>query len=187
MRQKKYKSLRLALVLISIGFFGGAAFANEAKLDKIHKKIERDFANVEHIDADSFAALDPDEIIVFDVRQPSEYAVSHIDGAIRVDPGASADDFIAAHGDFLAGKTAVFYCSVGRRSSAFAARVDNMLTDHGVQASYNLQGGLFSWSNDGRALMQDAEATTAIHPYNAYWGRLIVNKETIQYTPVPKE
>ena len=168
------------IFMISAGF----AEAQQAELTKIHKKIERDYKNVEHINADEFETLDPETTIVFDVRKRSEYAVSHIDGAIRVNPSIRAKDFIEQYGDEVSGKTVVFYCSVGRRSSNLAERVDSKLADQGVTESYNLIGGVFQWHNEDRTLMsQTGTETNAIHPYNNRWGKLISEKSAISYKP----
>ncbi len=170
-----------AVLLAAIA--GGAVLAMEPELTKIHAKIERDYDNVEHIDAEAFSALNRDRVVVFDVRKEGEYDVSHIEGAVRVDPGVSPDAFFDAHGNALRGKTAVFYCSVGRRSSALASRVNDLVETNGATGSYNLVGGLFQWRNEERTLVREGGATTAIHPYNIYWGRLISDKSAIRYAP----
>lgn len=160
-----------------------AVAAMEPELEKIHAKIERSYAKIEHIDADTFAKLPPEVVVVFDIRKASEFRVSHIKGAIHVEPGVEPEAFIAAHGDILKGRTAVFYCSVGRRSSAFATRVADLVKESGATGLHNLAGGLFHWHNEERPLMCDGEVTTAIHPYNFYWGRLVSDKSAIRYTP----
>ena len=173
---------------IAILVAGGVVVAMEPELTKIHKKIEAKYASVEHIDGDDYAKLDPSQIVVFDVRERSEFDVSHLDGAVQVDPGISADAFAEQYKEQLNGKTVVFYCSVGRRSSKLADRVDGVLAQNGASASYNLIGGLFQWRNEERSLMSQAGGTTdAIHPYNAFWGRLIEDKSAIRYRPSPQK
>ena len=118
------------------------------------------------------------------MRRASEFDVSHLEDAVQIDPGISAADFSEQYKDEINGKTVVFYCSVGRRSSRLAERVDTVLTENNAAASYNLIGGLFQWSNDGRSMMSPTgQSTNAIHPYNPYWARLIENKSVIQYRP----
>lgn len=173
---------------IAILVAGGVVVAMEPELTKIHKKIEAKYASVEHIDGDDYTKLDPSQIVVFDVRERSEFDVSHLDGAVQVDPGISADAFAEQYKEQLNGKTVVFYCSVGRRSSKLADRVDGVLAQNGASASYNLIGGLFQWRNEERSLMSQAGGTTdAIHPYNAFWGRLIEDKSAIRYRPSPQK
>ncbi len=176
------------IVYTGIGIFiaGGSVIAMEPKLSKIHKKIVSDYEHVEHLNADDFQNLDPSNTVIFDVREKKEFNVSHIDGAIQVDPGIHADEFEEKYGKLLNGKTAVFYCSVGRRSSHLAERLDPSLQSIGVEASYNLIGGLFQWHNENRSLTDTNNApTNVIHPYNNHWGRLVQDKSAISYTPIP--
>jgi len=129
-----------------------------------------------------------DDVIVFDVRKEKEFAVSHIDGSIRIDPDTSADEFAAQYADQLKDKTVVFYCSVGRRSSALASRVDSIIENSDAAASYNLTGGVFSWRNQERSLVdQSLQTTTKVHPYNFFMGRLIEDKKAISYKPLKQQ
>lgn len=185
MEMSYLKIMGIALIAVLAG--GGAMLALEPDLTKIHKDIADDYERVAHIDADAFAQMPADDVVIFDVREPDEYAVSHLPGAILLDPNLSEEDFQERYADTLKGKTAVFYCSVGRRSSHLAERVASTVEAETNQAPINLTGGLFQWSNDQRSLVtKEGGETDAIHPYNAYWGRLIKNRDAIQYTPVPE-
>lgn len=175
------KILALGLTIIVIA--GAGMFLAKPDLAKIHDDIEADYSRVSHINSEAFTKLPGDNVIIFDVREPEEFAVSHLPGAIQVDPGLSEAEFQSLYGDALEGKTAVFYCSVGRRSSNLAERVASVVETNTSQAPVNLIGGLFQWSNENRSLMStQGSATDAIHPYNAHWGRLIHNREAIQYS-----
>ena len=152
------------------------AVSQSTRLGDIHEDIQVEYSKVSHIDADEFGELSSAEIIVFDVREQKEYAVSHLNGAIQVSPGISATDFMMQFGDQLDGKTAVFYCSVGRRSSDL---VNRLVSDPEIgeeNTLFNLEGGMFSWVNERREI-----DGTGIHPYNWYWSFLIEDKSMIQY------
>lgn len=180
----KIGSLALAAVIIGAGVMLMAT----SDLSKIHKDIAADYENVDHIKPEAFTKLPPDNVVIFDVREPEEFAVSHLPGAIQVDPGLSEAKFQELYGAMLENKVAVFYCSVGRRSSHLAERVSGTVEAQTSQAPVNLAGGLFQWSNEDRALMApDGSSTNAIHPYNAYWGRLIKDRSAVQYTPIPSQ
>ena len=99
--------------------------------------------------------------MVFDVRTPAEYAVSHLPGAVNVDPDMPAADFLARYGDSVDGKTAVFYCSVGVRSSRLASRVARELKARGAVAVDDMAGGIFAWHGEARPLV-DAEGATDV-------------------------
>jgi rhodanese-related sulfurtransferase len=160
---------------------GLARAAGNEKLAAIHATIRQEYAPLEHVDASALAALADRGLVIFDVRGQSEFDVSHIPGAIRVAPDLSADKFMSLYRDIAGGKSLVFYCSVGQRSSALASRVRKEMLNAGAAGIYNLQGGIFRWHNDGRALVSGPRASAYIHPYNAYWGRLIDRSELIRY------
>lgn len=150
------------------------------ELDTIHAGIEATYPRVEHIAAEDFVAQSPAQLVVFDVRRPEEYNVSHLPGAILVDPDTNKDEFADRFGPMLEGKRAVFYCSVGVRSSIMAERVADLVEERTQSAPLNLIGGLFQWSNDGRIMTTPAGTNTrAIHPYDNFWGRLIDNQDMI--------
>jgi len=150
------------------------------KLAKIHQKIIRDHPPVQHVNQQQLLAMDKHTTVIFDVREQDEFDVSHIEGAIRVDPAASAADFFKQHGKISHDKTLVFYCSVGRRSSSLVQRLLNQ--EAAVAADlYNLEGGIFSWHNRQQPLYRDEQSTNHVHPYNGFWGRLLERRQLIQY------
>lgn len=107
--------------------------------------------------------------ILLDAREPEEYAVSHLPGAIQVDPDAGADALIATVLGPFSGRPVVVYCSVGVRSGGVAQR----LTEAGAGEIYNLEGSIFRWANEGRPLVRGETTTRRVHPYNAVWGKLL--------------
>lgn len=151
-------------------------------LAEVHNAIEYEFANVRHIDGDQLSKLKEEEIILFDVRETSEYNVSHLKDAIHVDPEMLADDFVEKFSDISNEKTVIFYCSVGQRSSDFADRVQGALISSGAKAAYNLEGGIFKWHNERRVLFdKNAKPTQYVHPYDAIWGRMVKDQQYVQY------
>jgi rhodanese-related sulfurtransferase len=160
------------------------AIADQSRLDKIHRDIVSKYSDVKHLGAVEFQAMEDSAVVVFDVREEEEFAVSHIDRAVRVDPDIELTDFVSKYSMQLAGKTIVFYCSVGRRSSELATQLSGILKTSGAVASYNLTGGIFRWHNEQRPLISlNKQETTFIHPYNFYWGRLIDDRAAIRYKP----
>ncbi len=157
---------------------GGSA---TAKLDQFHAGLTERYADVLHISTDELGAINPDDVVLFDVRKQSEYDVSRIDGAIRVAPSASASAFLDDHAAAIRGKTVVFYCSVGERSSRMAERVMSRAT--GAEAIYNLEGGIFKWHNEFKDVVATQGATSAVHPYNRKWGRLLERQDAIRTRP----
>lgn len=177
---------KLLIALLFCGSFVAAGYflltSDDADLATIHDAIEREFTNVSHIQSDDLSALNPKDVILFDVREPSEFAVSHLKGAIRINPEISTQDFIENFSDITDGKTAIFYCSVGQRSSVLADRVQRALVSSGAKAAYNLEGGIFKWHNENRLLYtSDATPTEYVHPYNPIWGDFVKDQEHTRY------
>ena len=116
------------------------------------------------------ARLDaPQPPVLLDARQPAEFAVSHLPGARRVDPDATAAALADTLADVGRQREIVVYCSVGVRSAAVAQR----LRQAGFENVENLGGSIFRWANEGRPLVRDGRAVETVHPYNAVWGRLL--------------
>jgi rhodanese-related sulfurtransferase len=162
----------------------GSVMEDQSRSDKIHRDIVTKYSDVKHLSAVEFQGMGKSAVVVFDVREVDEFAVSHINGAVRVDPDIELAEFANKYAVQLAGKTAVFYCSVGRRSSDLLSQLNGMLKTNGAVAAYNLNGGVFRWHNEQRPLMNENQQKTAfIHPYNFYWGRLIDNRSAIRYKP----
>jgi rhodanese-related sulfurtransferase len=121
-----------------------------------------------------------DGLVLFDVREADEHGVSRLPGAIRIDPGTTATEFMSAHGDGVKGKGVVFYCSVGVRSSILAARVKVDLDRAGAAKVLNLKGGIFGWHNDARPLVDISGATDQVHGHDAGWGRLVTRQNLVK-------
>lgn len=152
-------------------------------LEKIQIDIEKKYQNIKHISSEGFLKLGRENTIVFDVREKNEFNVSHIKGAKQVAPDVDNKEFIKKFSKQIKGKNIVFYCSVGRRSSALATRIKPLLEKQGVHEIYNLKGGVFNWHNQKRVLIQQGHPTHFIHPFNTKWGRLLEDKKSIKFTP----
>lgn len=175
------KSLVIAAGILAIIIAGAIALMKpllNPSLEKIHSYIISQHKNMQHLTAEQFQSLDSGNVVLFDVRETEEYDVSHIDGAIHIQPDIDINEFSEDFADLLEGKTAVFYCSVGRRSSDLLARLSPVLSNSGVQSSANLEGGIFNWVNQNKKLNGDK-----VHPFNAYWGRLVEDSSKISYKP----
>lgn len=164
--------------------------APPSSLSAVERNIDRAFADVRHLAPAEFVGLaraPAAKILVVDVREEEEFAVSRIDGALRIDPGASAADVAAMIGDRAAGADIVFYCSVGRRSSVLARRAEDALVRSGARGVYNLKGGIFAWRNGDRPVFNEAGPTRFVHPYDEHWGRLLDDPAMAAYEPAAPE
>ncbi len=154
-------------------------------LQSIHQKIQDNFAEVRHMKAIGLFELSEasQNIVLFDVREVDEYSVSHLANAVRVAPDISAQTFVERHAGRFKNKIAIFYCSVGMRSSDLIRRLRLAGHTNSALAVYNLEGGIFNWHNEFRAVVSRTGKTQLIHPYNEYWGELLKRRDRLRYRP----
>jgi len=110
-----------------------------------------------------YAAGNKSDLVFLDTREPREYAVSHIDGAIYV--GYDTFD-LSKLASLDKNSRIVAYCSVGYRSEKIAEK----LIAAGFKNVSNLYGGIFEWVNQGHAVHNDQGPTQEIHAYDRTWG-----------------
>lgn len=179
--------LRLLILCCVFALAGGdAAPAKEPfTLGTVREKVKRDYGQVTHMPIDSLVQrlAKREDVVLFDVREDDEFAVSRIAGALRVDPGIWRSTFMRRFSDSVRGKTVVFYCSVGVRSSKLAEAVQKQLKAQGALAVYNLDGGVFAWHNQSRPLVNGTGETPFVHPYDSHWGKLLDRRELLRTDP----
>lgn len=155
-----------------------ACASGQDGLDALHADIVSDYPSVSHVSADAVG-----DALFLDIREPDEFAVSRIPGAVRVPPDASEAEVLARLGD-VSGRRIVAYCSVGRRSSVFARAMQDALVAEGAVSVSNLEGGVFGWHADRRPLENADGATDAVHPYDEIWKRYVPRQDAVSYRPV---
>ena len=158
----------------------------KADLVKEQEKIREQYPHVAHLSADQLEGMinhSQEKIVLFDVREKPEFKVSHIEGAIRIDPKMSGQEFLSRYGDRIHNRIVVFYCSVGYRSSNMAEILLSQSPIHSPDDVLNLRYGLFGWHNQKRGLVNGNSSTDLIHPYNFWWGRMIERRELRSYKP----
>jgi rhodanese-related sulfurtransferase len=163
----------LTATLASLGV--GAAAEGQRGLNDLQRQIAADHPDARSLTAEQFEArlAASADVVIFDVRDRAEFEVSRLPGAVLVEPHITAQEFIQRHGEDLAGKTVLLYCSVGVRSSALAQRIESSARTAGADGVFNLSGGAFSWHNTGRRLVADNGDTEKVHGYNRSWSRYV--------------
>ena len=150
--------------------FRGVAFGEEGAFDKMKQLVRKRFPQVSQLSTAELGNWLQNKSraqpILLDVRTPEEFRVSHLRGAIQVDPSSQAADLMPV---INSGRPVVTYCSVGYRSSAVADR----LVKAGVPQVHNLEGSIFQWANEGRALEADGKVVAKVHPYNSTYGKML--------------
>ncbi|MDA9297389.1 rhodanese-like domain-containing protein [Pseudomonadales bacterium] len=156
------------------------ALSGAVKAETALEKIEQALIANHHIQQISNRVVLDDltaggsTLVLFDIRGADEFAVSHLTGAIRLDPETTAEAFFAAYAPLLITKQAVFYCSVGRRSTALALTIARQIRPlDAIKPPANMIGGIFRWHNESKPLVNANGATDKVHPYSWYWKRLL--------------
>ena len=159
----------------------------EDRLARIEQSLEKS-SSVEHVDINAVArgiARQTNKPVLFDVRTLEEFEVSHLPGAIRLDPDTDPKTFLRDYGGLLEKERVIFYCSTGRRSTELAEEVEEILDSQGKEAKpANMKGGIFRWHNESLPLMNATGTTDSVHPYNWFGKRLLHRKEKARYAPI---
>jgi rhodanese-related sulfurtransferase len=181
--------LRILAAIACLALLGGtpATAKDSFTLGAVREKVKRDYDGVAQLSTGALAdrLADREDVLLLDVREMQEFAVSHLAGAQRVDPGIWRSTFLKRFANAARGKTVVFYCSVGVRSSKLAEKVRAELMAQGALGVFNLDGGIFAWHNEGRPLVNAKGQTSFVHPYDSYWGQLITRRELAKTNPEP--
>lgn len=150
-------------------------------LQNVREDVRVSFPAVEQLSTAALASrlANHESLVLLDIREPQEYSVSHLPGAIRVEPEANERSITAASD--LSNKTVVFYCSVGVRSSKLAQKLQAELLRQGAIAVFNLDGGIFAWHNEGRPLQDSSGATDFVHPFDQKYGSLLRRQSLVRF------
>ena len=106
-----------------------------------------------------------DSTLILDAREPQEYAVSKIPGAVYV--GFNEFD-ISTVRNLVADKKRkiIVYCSLGVRSE----RIGHKIKKAGYNNVFNLWGGIFEWKNEGKQVVDaNNRVTENVHAYSKKW------------------
>jgi rhodanese-related sulfurtransferase len=135
-------------------------------LEKIRVIVRESFPSVSQMGTDALGEWLPNpSLLLVDVRSPEEFAVSHLPGAVNLQTAAQ----IAATVNERKPARTVLYCSVGFRSS----RLVHVLARQGLRGVMNLEGSIFQWANEGRAVYQGNREVYKVHPYGKRWAGLL--------------
>lgn len=179
--------LRMVLLLLvlplligaGVAFFAGRPIAFEV----VRRLTVRRFPDTRWVSGAELARWREDpsraQPVVLDARTLAEYDVSHLRGAVPIDPyrpllrplrGMPKDTAI------------LVYSSVGYR----AARVARFLGRQGYTQVFTLDGSIFRWANEGRPLVHQDRPTVLVHPYDERWGLMLEQPYRASAEPILK-
>jgi rhodanese-related sulfurtransferase len=184
-RKSRWLIVLLVLVLPLLVGAGVALLAGRPiAFEVVRRMAARRFPEVHWIDPEGLATWQADASrarpVLLDARTADEYAVSHLRGALRMDPyrpllrplrGMPKDTAI------------VVYSSVGYRG----ARLAHWLGRQGYNNVTAMSGSIFEWANQGRPLERNGGPVTQVHPYDDSWKYLLSADYRIDAPPVEKK
>lgn len=142
-----------------------------ARIDAMYADYREDFPEIGEISAEELAALleGDGEVIIVDVREPKERAVSIIAGSI------TQDTFEANREQYPKDATIVLHCTIGYRSGKYAEKLQR----RGIEA-LNLKGSILSWVHAGQPVVTlEGEETRRVHVYGQKWNLLPKGYEAV--------
>ena len=161
----------LAAVLIGL-FWDGSPLGSFI----VREAVKAKFSTVRSVTPAELVAwkADPDRPppLLIDARPAEQFTMSHLDGAVRIDP---AEPDLAVIANVPKETPIVVYDAAGAVGAAMALA----LTEAGYTRVSNLDGGIFRWANEGRKLVDDHGPATVVYPISWTWGRLLKG----QYRP----
>jgi rhodanese-related sulfurtransferase len=158
----------LGIVVLAAAGWGIFHVRQPSSMQAMKEEVRRKFPGVPQLSTKELAEWLVDSKrsppLLLDVRTEAEFGVSHLKGAQRV----STDDVAAL--EIPKDRPVVVYCSVGYRSSSFAAQLQQRDKNAKV---YNLEGSMFQWANEHRPIYKGETEAHEVHPYNEKWGQLL--------------
>lgn len=159
------------IFLLLISFISAEALAQKT-LDALLKQYNDN--SVPYISVKELA-MPKTKAILFDAREPEEYAVSHLKEAVLVGYNTFNVDSIQEKYPDKNAKIVV-YCSLGVRSEIIGAK----LKKAGYTNVYNLYGGIFEWKNKNFSIIDsENKETEKVHTFNKTWSKWLLKGEPV--------
>jgi rhodanese-related sulfurtransferase len=179
--------VKVLLIVLGVPLLLGAGVALFAgrpiAFAVVHRLTARKFPQVRWISASELTRWLDDSTrahpVLLDARTQEEFLVSHLAGAIRIDPYRP---ILRPIRRFPKDTSIVVYSSVGYRG----ARLADFLARQGYSNVSDLDGSIFRWANEGRPIFRDDRPTAQVHPYDGRWGLLLESRYRAEAPPLPK-
>lgn len=165
MNHLKQLPLLLLTIVFSLNACGQVSF--DEKMEQLYH------GTVPLIQPKDLAELDPNQVVLLDIRSEKEYKVSRISKARFIDYDDFKPDDVK---DLSKEAKIVVYCAVGVRSE----RVGEQLLELGFKDVTNLYGGIFGWKNEGLPVIdENNQPTERVHTYNRTWSKWLQKGERV--------
>ena len=157
-----------ALVLIGL-FWDGSPLGSLV----LRQAVKAKFSSVRSVSPAELVAwrTDPNRppALLVDARSEAEFTLSHIDGAVWIDPAAPDLSVIA---NVPKSNPVVVYDAAGTVAAAMAMALQGA----GYSRVSYLEGGVFAWANSGQQLVDAGGPARTVYPINWKWGRLLKSR-----------
>lgn len=138
--------------------------AKSARMAQMYREIHEKFKDVPDVTVSQYLQwrkTQPRSIVLVDVRDDHERAISTIPGAISIYQFKKKKDYYR-------NRKVIVYCTIGYRSSVFARTL--MKADF---VAYNLKGSAIAWAHAGELFQTpQGEKTRRLHVYGKPWDLL---------------
>ncbi len=144
--------------------------ARQARVLEQYEAAKRtDFPGIRDLSGrEVLSLLHSRKVVLVDVREPAERAVSVI-------PGAITEQAFLANATALGADTVVAYCTIGYRSGMFAQRMARQNA-----TVYNLRGGILGWLHAGGNLTDPGgRPVHKVHVYGSTWDLAPLDYQTV--------
>lgn len=134
----------------------------KAEIDEMYAGYREDFEGILEMSPEELAGkMGSESLVILDVREPEERAVSVLKGSISVEEYERDKAKYEGH-------TVVAHCTIGYRSGVYVKE----LQAEGIEA-YNLPGSILAWVHAGQPVVDSEGAETkSVHVYGAKWDLL---------------
>ncbi len=140
----------------------------QLEIEKLYARSKKQFPGVEDLTVEELDRLrEIVDVVLVDVRNPPEQAVSMI-------PGSITSTELESDPSAYAGRTLVTYCTIGHRSGLYAQK----LQAAGFRV-FNLKGAILAWTHAQRELVDAEGSTRKVHVAGPRW-----SLESSDYDPV---
>lgn len=124
------------------------------RIESMYQASIENFPGIPEVTAEELQAmLREEQIVIVDVRNPEEQAVSTL-------PGAITTEAFTQNMPQYEGSTVVAYCTMGHRSGLFVQKLGKL-----GWAAYNLKGAILAWTHGGGDLTDAEGPTRRVHVF----------------------
>lgn len=129
-----------------------------AAIERMYDSYKESFPDVREVTVEQLLAMQAEsDVVLVDVREPEERAVSII-------PGAISREVFESKIEYYRDKPVVTYCTIGYRSGLYT----QTLQARGFDA-YNLRGSILTWVHAGQPVVDGHGPTHRLHVYGSRW------------------